>query len=66
MFAYILLYVILLLFSLGVKVGKYPVAFMVGALLLAAVMLPGLLIPGFFFEETDPLNLWTPLGIPAR
>ena len=52
--------------SLGVKVGKYPVAFMIGSLLLAGAMLPGLLIPGLFVEETDPLNLWTPLGIPAR
>ena len=30
------------------------------------VMLPGLVVPGQFFEETDPLNLWTPYGISAR
>ena len=69
---YLVLIVILIhlyrffVFRLGVAVGKYPQAFIIGVILSALAMLPGIVVPGQFFEETDPLNLWTPYGIKAR
>ena len=54
------------IYRLGLAVGKYPIVFIVGVIISVLAMLPGLVVPGQFFEETDPLNLWTPYGISAR